>query len=57
MINNYPWLLYNASEDKAPKYIYRVRFIDTPSAWSGEGNTGHSINVNSSGKKSNKVDW
>jgi len=57
MINNNPWILYNKTQNMPPRYIYRVRFVNAPAAWSGEGKTGHTINVNSSGKKSKKVDW
>ena len=57
MINNYPWLLYNEFENKAPKYLYKVRFVDSPSAWSGHGKTGYTISVGSTGRKSKKVDW
>jgi len=57
MKNNYPWLLFNKNKNEAPKYLYKVKFVDTPSAWSGEGKTGHVINVNSSGRKSKKIDW
>ena len=57
MIANYPWLLFNKSKDTVPDYIYKVKFVDTPSAWSGKGKTGHTINVDASGRKSKKVDW
>jgi len=57
MISNYPWILYNASDDLPPKYIYRVRFVDSPASWSGEGKTGYTINTNSNGRKTKKVDW
>jgi len=50
-------LLFNKFENKAPDYLYKVRFLDTPSAWSGEGKTGHTIDVNASGRKTKKVDW
>ena len=57
MTNNYPWLLFNSFEDKAPNSIFKVRFVNPTSAWSGKGKTGHTIDVNSSGRKSNKVSW
>ena len=57
MINRYPWLLYNRFSNTPPKHIYKVRFVDSPAAWSGKGKTGHTINVDSTGRKSNKVDW
>ena len=57
MISRYPWLLYNQYSNTPPKYIYKVRFVDSPANWSGKGKTGHTINVNSTGRKSKKVDW
>ena len=57
MIDNYPWLLFNKSKNTVPDYLYKVKFVDTPSAWSGKGKTGHTINVDASGRKSKKVDW
>jgi len=57
MKNNYPWLLFNKNKNEAPKYLYKVKFIDTPTAWSGEGKTGHTIDVNASGRKNNKIEW
>ena len=57
MINNYPWLLFNSFEDKVPDSIFKVRFVKPTSAWSGKGKTGHTIEVKSSGRKSNKVSW
>ena len=54
---DYPWLLFNKFKNAAPKYLYKVKFVDTPSAWSGEGKTGHTINVNASGRKNRKIDW
>ena len=54
---NYPWLLFNKSKNAVPDYIYKVKFVDTPAAWSGKGKTGHTININASGRKSKKVDW
>jgi hypothetical protein len=57
MKDDFSWMLYNKLSDTPPPYIYKVRFVDTPASWSGKGKTGHTINVNSSGKKTNKVDW
>ena len=57
MIANFPWLLFNKDKDAVPDYIYKVKFVDIPDAWSGKGETGHTINVNASGRKSKKVDW
>jgi len=57
MIQNAPWLLYNKYQNTPPRYIYKIRFTAPPAAWSGEGKTGHTINVNSSGRKSKKVEW
>ena len=52
-----PWLLYNQYLNTPPKYIYKVRFVDSPAAWSGQGSAGHTINVDSTGRKTKKVDW
>jgi hypothetical protein len=57
MISNEPWLLYNQYSNIPPKYLYKVRFVNSPAAWSGKGKTGHTINVDSTGRKSKKVDW
>ncbi len=58
MIRNYPWLLYNNGVNNiAPAYIYKVRFVQNASAWSGKGKTGHTIDVNTSGRKTKKADW
>ena len=57
MVSNYPWLLYNRFNNTPPTHLYKVRFVDSPAAWSGKGKTGHTINVDSTGRKSNKVDW
>ena len=57
MKEHYPWLLFNKKENIAPAYLYKVKFVDRPSAWSGKGKTGHIINSDSSGRKSQKIDW
>jgi len=57
MIKNYPWLLFNQYNNLPPKYIYKVRFVNSPAAWSGKGKTGHTIDVKSTGRKNSKVDW
>ena len=56
-IQNFPWLLYNKYGNTPPPYLYKVRFVNSPAAWSGKGKTGNTINVNSTGRKSKKVDW
>ncbi len=57
MINNYPYLLFNKLSNTPPSFIYKVRFVSPSAAWSGEGKTGHTIKENSSGKKTNRIDW
>jgi len=57
MLKNYPWLLFNKYENKVPAYLYKVRFVESSAAWSGEGATGHTNDVNASGRKTKKVDW
>ncbi len=57
MIDRFSWLLFNQFDDTPPPYIYRVRFIYPPSIWSGHGDTGHTISVGSTKRKTNKVDW
>jgi len=57
MKSNYPWLLFNKFENKAPEYLYKVRFVDIPAAWSGQGKTGHTIDVKASGRKNKKINW
>jgi len=57
-INNYSWLLYNEYQNKPPKYLCRIRFINTQDTWSGVGNSGFTINVNKAkGEKTHKIDW
>ena len=58
MKDKYPYLLFNQSQDVAPTSLEGVTFVNPTSAWSGEGQTGNAIDVNqSSGRKTNKVDW
>ncbi len=58
MVNNYSYLLYNKSLNSVPSYIYKVRFVTLPSAWSGEGKTGYTVDENkSSGKRTKRIDW
>ncbi len=52
-----PWLLFNKGLNIPPAYIYKVRFVSTSGAWSGAGKTGHTIDVNTSGRRSRKIDW
>ncbi|RUM67145.1 MAG: hypothetical protein DSZ06_01900, partial [Sulfurospirillum sp.] len=57
MITNYSYLLFNKDKNTPPDCLDKTRFVDTKDAWSGKGATGRSINVNSSGRKSKKVEW
>jgi len=58
MIRNYSYFLFNKSLNIAPSYIYKVRFVDSPSSWSGLGKVGYTIDENqTSGKKTNRIDW
>ncbi len=57
MINNAPWLLFNPFGNSIPKYIYKVRFVNPPGAWSGEGHTGYTSPYKGNNKKTKKVDW
>ncbi len=57
LINEYPWALFNPDGDLPPSYLFKVRFIKIPSNWSGVGNTGHTIEVNTNKRKSKKLDW
>ena len=57
MLDNYPWLLYNKFNDTPPDYIFKVRFVNSPAAWSGQGKTGHTIDVKNTGRRTKKVDW
>jgi hypothetical protein len=57
MIKNAPWILYNKYQNTPPRYIYKIKFAAPPAAWSGEGKTGHTINVKSNARKTKKVDW
>ncbi len=53
------WLIYNQDGLFAPTPFYKVRFIDgtNQAKWSGEGETGYIINIDSSYKKSKRLDW
>ncbi len=57
MLDYYPWLLYNKFNDTPPDYIFKVRFVNSPAAWSGQGKTGHTIDVKNTGRRTKKVDW
>jgi len=50
------WLIYNENYNSVPTPFYKVRFIGE-SSWTGEGQTGHVVDVNASYKKSNRLDW
>jgi len=57
MKDNYNYLLFNKDFNLYPEYIYKVRFVAPQSAWSGEGKTGYTIEENSSGKKTYRIEW
>ena len=57
MVTKYPYLLFNSSDDSAPNYIEKGRFVIGGSNWSGKGKTGYATDFNSSGRKTNKVEW
>ena len=50
------WLIYNPNDPIPLSPFYKVRFIGE-ATWTGEGKTGHVIDVNASYKKSNRLDW
>jgi len=51
------WLIFNPEDSiLTPSPFYKVRFIGEAS-WTGEGQTGHVVDVNASYKKSNRLDW
>ena len=57
MVTKYPYLLFNSSKDSVPTYIEKGRFVIGGSSWSGKGKTGYATDYNSTGRKTNKVDW
>ncbi len=57
MQQEYPYLLFNKDFNMIPPYIYKVRFVSPSAAWSGEGKTGFTIDENSSGQKTNRINW
>ncbi len=57
MVTKYPYLLFNSSLDSVPDYIEKGRFVLGGSSWSGKGKTGYATEYNSTGRKTNKVEW
>ena len=52
------WLWHNPDHAiNLPSPFYKVRFLGPDAAWSGVGDTGHTIDVNMSIKETNRMDW
>jgi len=47
-----PWLNYDPAEE-----YYRVRFIPTPTKWTGHGKTGHVVDDDISTTQTKRVEW
>ena len=54
------WLIYNKHTDvllqRLPSPFYKVQFVGE-AEWTGEGTTGHVMDVNASYRKSQSMDW
>jgi len=57
MVDKFPYFMFNPNANIEPKLLETIRFVYQNDKWSGGGNTGYVTDFNSTGRRTNKINW